>query len=141
MAKKQKVGEFNPNSKRFCVACEKVRGFRYNRNVGHSECNECGGRIAVDQNNPVLVDLITENTKLKNKLRELRKSFKLIWEEVGILGFKQYKKARMAALSTLGEVKRMGLTKCNNCMADFDDLDPGQKCPYCDGKVEEVVKV
>jgi Zn ribbon nucleic-acid-binding protein len=36
-----------PNTHRYCLACEKKTQFAYNRNIGHSECVECGGRFAL----------------------------------------------------------------------------------------------
>ena len=33
-----------PSTKRFCVQCNKVAQFTYNRTIGHSECQYCGGR-------------------------------------------------------------------------------------------------
>jgi Zn ribbon nucleic-acid-binding protein len=35
-----------PKSERYCLNCEKMTIFEYNRNVFHSECVECGGRKA-----------------------------------------------------------------------------------------------
>lgn len=35
-----------PLSKRYCLQCEEMRTFRYNRSVGHSECVKCGCRMA-----------------------------------------------------------------------------------------------
>jgi len=35
-----------PKTKRFCINCEKETKFEYNRNIGHSECCECGFRFA-----------------------------------------------------------------------------------------------
>ena len=34
---------FPPKTKRYCLACEKMTNFKYNRNKLHSECLECGG--------------------------------------------------------------------------------------------------
>lgn len=33
-----------PNTVRFCPCCDKETTWKYNRNIGHSECDECGGR-------------------------------------------------------------------------------------------------
>jgi hypothetical protein len=33
-------------SKRFCMLCEAIRTFKYNRMVFHSECTKCGSRMA-----------------------------------------------------------------------------------------------
>jgi len=34
-----------PSSKRFCKLCNKMRIFRYNKLIGHSECTFCGSRM------------------------------------------------------------------------------------------------
>ena len=35
-----------PSSKRICLNCDKLRTFKYNKFVGHSECIHCGSRFA-----------------------------------------------------------------------------------------------
>lgn len=38
--------KFNaPHTNRFCIICGKKTQFEYNKNIFHSECIECGGRI------------------------------------------------------------------------------------------------
>ena len=38
-----------PMSKRFCLLCEKMRDFKYNRMTGHSECSYCGSSFAREE--------------------------------------------------------------------------------------------
>lgn len=35
-----------PTSIRYCLRCEKNRTFKYNQHIGHSECVNCGSRLA-----------------------------------------------------------------------------------------------
>lgn len=37
-----------PKTVRYCLACEEIRIFEYNPTLGHSECTECGGRLATN---------------------------------------------------------------------------------------------
>ena len=36
-----------PDPKKHCRVCEKTTTFRYNKNIGHSECEKCGCRFGV----------------------------------------------------------------------------------------------
>jgi len=33
-----------PTTERFCLVCNKMRRFKYNKFIGHSECKVCGCR-------------------------------------------------------------------------------------------------
>lgn len=35
-----------PQSNRYCLACEKVTIWTYNRGVCHSRCSKCGGMLS-----------------------------------------------------------------------------------------------
>jgi hypothetical protein len=35
-----------PKTRRFCLCCEIETTFKYDRNIGHSCCVECGGRFS-----------------------------------------------------------------------------------------------
>ena len=36
-----------PVSFRFCLSCDQLTSFKYNKVIGHSECTTCGARFAV----------------------------------------------------------------------------------------------
>lgn len=36
-----------PITVRFCVVCKRVVEFKFNRNIGHSECCVCGARFGI----------------------------------------------------------------------------------------------
>lgn len=38
--------KYPPITKRFCLCCEKEVTFKYERNIGHSCCVECGGQYS-----------------------------------------------------------------------------------------------
>jgi len=31
-----------PNTSRYCIICDRVTSWKYNRTIGHSQCSECG---------------------------------------------------------------------------------------------------
>lgn len=35
-----------PTTKRFCLGCQKLTDWQYNKVVGHSRCMECGGMFS-----------------------------------------------------------------------------------------------
>ncbi len=35
-----------PSTRRYCLYCEKITTFKFNRVIWHSECNRCGGRCS-----------------------------------------------------------------------------------------------
>lgn len=41
----RKRGQSHLISKRYCLKCNRSTKFRYNRNIGHSECTICGWRF------------------------------------------------------------------------------------------------
>ena len=34
-----------PKTRRYCVVCNRMTDFIYNRTIGHSDCKECGARF------------------------------------------------------------------------------------------------
>jgi len=61
-----------PKSKRFCVMCEKETLWAYNRNIGHSSCNECGGHYGTDPNS-YFTTVFKQKIKADQEVRRLEK--------------------------------------------------------------------
>ena len=36
-------------TERYCIVCETMTPFEYNKAIGHSECRECGARFATKE--------------------------------------------------------------------------------------------
>jgi len=43
--------------------CEKVTSFKYNKSIGHSECKNCGSRIAINPNDKPSMENYYKNNK------------------------------------------------------------------------------
>jgi transcription elongation factor Elf1 len=52
-----------PLTERFCGYCERMTSFKYNHNIGHSECTKCGMRYAFRDKESYLKSI--EKFKLK----------------------------------------------------------------------------
>jgi len=87
-------------NRRYCTVCEQVEDFEYDRIIGHSRCQECGARFAINQHiNPEIAKkrkelgeslaytsfgIMTSNTKSERKCikklnKELLKEYKKLW--------------------------------------------------------------
>lgn len=44
---KLNTNEFNRLSKRYCLVCENIMQFSYNKIIGHSQCDFCGSRYGI----------------------------------------------------------------------------------------------
>lgn len=69
-----------PISKRFCISCDEVRTFIYNRYIGHSECVKCGGRKALQEVPSNNID--ANNIK---KIRKLEEEIKCLKHDIFVL--------------------------------------------------------
>ena len=61
-------------SERYCLNCEKVTTFKYNKNIGHSECNICGGRLAVNSTTLEIKFFLDKIKTLKSELENYQKN-------------------------------------------------------------------
>jgi hypothetical protein len=59
-----------PNTQRFCINCEKVTAFFYDRVIGHSCCCVCGLRFGIKLDSMTL--------PLVSKIEELKKKISLV---------------------------------------------------------------
>ena len=45
------------NTFRFCVTCDKIKLFKYNKKIGHSECVKCKSRFAIKNINDIQIEV------------------------------------------------------------------------------------
>ena len=87
-------------SRRFCLICDKITDFSYDRNITHSRCLGCGSGSGINPNNWILkhfqekikalekekeTNIDYKINKLKEKVEEQRKVIRGLHEKIKII--------------------------------------------------------
>lgn len=92
-----------PMTKRYCLGCKDITDFKYNPIIGHSGCNICGARFALNPNNYIVrhfIEIVDEKDK---KILELQNKNKNKNIESNISCLKGQIKARDKIIKQLKE--------------------------------------
>ena len=68
------MGTKPPKTKRFCVACERITLWAYNRNVGHSQCCTCGGQYGTDPDS-YFTTVYKQKAKAEKRLNKVEHNY------------------------------------------------------------------
>ena len=68
------MGTVPPKTERFCVACERVTKWSYNRNISHSQCCKCGGQYGTDPDS-YFTTVYKQKSKAEHKLCKVQKNY------------------------------------------------------------------
>jgi hypothetical protein len=49
---------------RYCTSCREIQKFRFNKNIGHSECLDCGARFAIKDKEKIIGFIIKKYEKM-----------------------------------------------------------------------------
>lgn len=66
------------DTKRFCLVCDDIKTFKFDKIIGHSKCCKCGNRFGVAPDNTVLIHFQEKIKKLEEYYNNDSKTGKAI---------------------------------------------------------------
>lgn len=89
--KKPIIGKkYRPITKRYCVKCAEIKNFELNKNIGHSECMNCGARFAVRKPKRIKQSIDKEYQKRKEEIQKKEEEVEK-WYEEQLKSLEKYK--------------------------------------------------